>query len=122
MSPFNDGLCLFGAEQLRFAAVARHGPALQQPLLHQLVYIYRNQIRLDVAHLHDVAGCFVAGVIGQKHQNIKRRLRQSQLLTQRPAGGTIGQPGFIGKLDTGVHFSHRAAPLFVFERFTFEAL
>ena len=67
----DDRLRLFGAQQLGLAAVARHGAALQIPLLHQTIHVHRHKVRLDLADLHDIPGCGAVRVVGQKHQDIK---------------------------------------------------
>ena len=59
-----DRLRLFGAQQLGLAAVARHGAALQIPLLHQTVHVYRHEICLDLADLHDIPGSGAVRVVG----------------------------------------------------------
>ena len=46
------------------AAVARHGAALQIPLLHQAVHVHRNEICFDLADLHDIPGGGAVRVIG----------------------------------------------------------
>ena len=109
---FDDGLRLFGAGKLRFAAVAQHRTALQKALLHQLVHIHRDKVRLDVAHFHDIAGGRVAGVVGKEHQDIKRCLRQVQLLAQRLADGAVRKARLVGKFHTGVQLTH-CAPFFL---------
>ena len=73
-----------------------------------------------MAHLYDIAGRFIGRVVAQKHQDIKGRLGQTQLLTQRLAELDVGQIRLVGKLDTRVSFAHRASPSFFFESFIFE--
>ena len=68
-----------------------------------LIHIHGDEIRLDMTHLHDIAGGFVIRVVGKKHQNVKGGLRQLQLAAKRLAGGGIGAGKFMGKFLTGVH-------------------
>ena len=62
--PRDDRLRLFGAQQLGLAAVARHGAALQIPLLHQAVHVYRHKVCFDLADLHDIPGGSTVRVVG----------------------------------------------------------
>ena len=43
---------------------ARHGAALQISLLHQTVHVYRHEICLDLADLHDIPGSGAVRVVG----------------------------------------------------------
>ena len=40
----------------------------------------RDRVGLDPPHLHNVAGGVIVGIVGQKHQDVKGRLGQVQLL------------------------------------------
>ena len=51
-------------------------------LLHQTVYVHRDEVCFQFAHLHHVAGGLVAGVVGEEHQDVKSRLGQMELLAQ----------------------------------------
>jgi len=99
----DDRVCLAGAEKLCFAAVAGHGIAFQIALLHQLVHIHGDEVRLDMPHLHDVPGRFIVRVVGEEQQNVQRRLRQAKLLTQRFADGIVRLRSLDGKFDIRVH-------------------
>ena len=44
--------------------IARHGAALQIPLLHQTIHIYRNKVCFDLADLHDIPGGGTVRVVG----------------------------------------------------------
>ena len=104
-APADDRVCLAGAEQLCFAAVTGHGIAFQIALLHQLVHIHGDEVRLDMPHLHDVPGRFIVRVVGEKQQDVQRRLRQAKLLTQRFADSIVRLRGLDGKFDVRVHCS-----------------
>ena len=65
-----------------------------------------------MAHLHDIAGGRVVGVVGKEHQDIKRCLRQVQLLAQRLADGAVHKARLVGKFHTGVQLTH-SAPFFL---------
>ena len=54
-------------------------------------------------HLHDVPGRFIVRVVGEKQQDIQRRLRQAKLLTQRLTDGIVRLRGLDGKFDIRVH-------------------
>ena len=90
--------------------IARHGAALQIPLLHQTIHVYRNEICLDFADLHDIPGGGAVRVVGQKHQDVKGGLGQLELLTQRLAHGAVRLCGLEADLYGRIH----GALLFVF--------
>ena len=56
--------------------IARHGAALQIPLLHQTIHVHRHKVRFDLADLHDIPGGGAVRVVGQKHQDVKGGLGQ----------------------------------------------
>lgn len=92
------------------AAVARHGAALQIPLLHQTIHVHRHKVRLDLADLHDIPGGGAVRVVCQKHQDVKGGLGQLELLTQRLAHGAVRLCGLEADFYGRIH----AALLFVF--------
>ena len=93
------------AGKLDFAAVVLGGMPREIPLPHQTVYIDRNQIGLDMADFNDVARRAAAGVVRKEHQNVKRRLRQSQLLTQRLAYRMIRERSLLRKFQSAIHYT-----------------
>ena len=99
--------------------IARHGAALQIPLLHQAVHVYRHKVRFDLADLHDIPGCGAVRVVGQKHQDIKGGLGQLEFLTQRLAHGAVRLRGLEADLYGRVHGT---LLLFLYGQFIFEVL
>ena len=93
------------AGKLDFAAVVLGGTPREIPLPHQTIYIDRNQIGLDMADFNDVARRAAAGVVRKEHQNVKRRLRQSQLLTQRLAYRMIRERSLLRKFHSAIHYT-----------------
>ena len=67
----------------------------------------RYEIGFDVPHLDDVPRRFIGGVVREEEQDVKRRLRKAQLLTQRPADRAVGQRRLARKFNTRIH----SAPL-----------
>lgn len=117
--PCDDRLRLCRAQQLGLAAVARHGAALQIPLLHQTVHVHRHKVRFDLADLHDIPGGGAVRVVCQKHQDIKGSLGQLEFLTQRLAHGIVGLRGLEADLYGRVH---GMLLLFLYGQFIFEVL
>ena len=99
--------------------VARHGAALQIPLLHQTIHVHRHKVRFDLADLHDIPGCGAVRVVGQKHQDIKGGLGQLEFLTQRLAHGAVRLRGLEADLYGRVH---GMLLLFLYGQFIFEVL
>ena len=87
----NDGAGFFGAAQQGAAAVAGVSLADEAALLHQTVYVHRDEVCFQFAHLHHVAGGLVAGVVGEEHQDVKSRLGQMELLAQGLAEGGVSR-------------------------------
>ena len=73
--------------------VRRRSPGVsladEAALLHQTVYVHRDEVCFQFAHLHHVAGGLVAGVVGEEHQDVKSRLGQMELLAQGLAEGGV---------------------------------
>ena len=101
------------------ARPARHGAALQIPLLHQTVHVHRHKVRFDLADLHDIPGGGAVRVVCQKHQDIKGSLGQLEFLTQRLAHGIVGLRGLEADLYGRVH---GMLLLFLYGQFIFEVL
>ena len=87
----DDGAGFFGAAQQGAAAVAGVSLADEVALLHQTVYVHRDEVCFQFAHLHHVAGGLVAGVVGEEHQDVKSRLGQMELLAQGLAEGGVSR-------------------------------
>ena len=88
-APLYHGAGLFRPDEQGLAAVTCHGLPPEVALLHEAVHIDRDKVRFQLSHLHDVAGRLVFGVIDEEQQDIQRRLRQLELLTQGLAGGVV---------------------------------
>ena len=71
--------------------------AHEQSLLNQAIDVDRHQVRLDATDLHDVPGTLVFRMIREKHQNIKRRLRDVELMTKRLTAPRIRPADLICK-------------------------
>ena len=71
-----------------------------------------DEIRLYLSDIDYVACSAVIRVAREKHQDIKRRLRQVQLLAQRLADGAVRKARLVGKFHTGVQLTH-SAPFFL---------
>ena len=66
-SLFNDRLRLIRANQFGFSAIAPHLISHKIAILHQSIHVYGNEVCLDVAYFHNVAGCFISRIVAQKH-------------------------------------------------------
>ena len=71
--------------------------AREQSLLNQAIDIDRHQVRLDPADLHDIPCALVLRMIREKHQNIKRRLRDVELMAELLTAPHICSDDLISK-------------------------
>ena len=73
----DNGLGLFGQQQLDFPAIAGYGIAGQIAVFHKPGNVDRDQIGFDLPNLGDISRSGISGVVGEKQENVKGGLRQA---------------------------------------------